>query len=1143
MPRSLVRVAVALALAVPALTVVGQGPASDVPALLDRGDFEHAEELARTNVATLRAATSSTGPLTLADAIDALVVTLVVNGRAAADEAVALARESLALRERELGPADQLLVPTLSNLADVLTARGEFETALAIAGRAVGVSHADSAERALALDRLGRALSSARRLDEALQALNESLELRERLRATEDAALVSTIEELTLVLQRKGEYRRARDMLRRAEAAHVLLGTERPAYITTLNLQAQQLWFEGDLRGSGDASRRAVSLAERTLRPGHPTTALSLRYLADTTYNLGASAEAYALTARALAVVERNFGPSSHLTAEYVSDLGIVELDLGNYEAARALLQRALGKYEARYGKANDLVASTLSGLARANARLGDYAAANRDQSRAVTIFTQTGGPNHPYVALSLTRLAMVFSEENQPLRAVPLLERALTILERNLGPEHRDVARTLADLASALAAVGQVARAQQLATRAVRIWESIAAPDAPEFATVLALYADLQARRGDLSSARDYHNRSLAIRRKVFGPDNPIYAEGEVDLASVLARLGDPQAQQTAVEAERKGRDHLRLMLRSLPERQALQYAASRPRGLNLMLSLSPLSPLAADAALDGLVRGRALVLDEMAARRGIGHAQGEETGFLRQTLATAQQRLANLLVRGPGTMSAAQYATLVDEARQESETAERALADRSASYRAERGRAQLGATDVIDALPEDGALVAFARYARTPLPGGTTSGSQPRPAQIRDVPSYLAFVVRRGSAPAVVSLGTEAVIDELVATWRADITLPTGSAADDAELAAEARRAGVALRQRVWDRLASHLGSARRVFIVPDGSLALVPFAALPVGQRSYLLERGPVIHYLSAERDLAMPAANGVNAGGLLALGGASFDDRSVFTPGSRTPPARTIDPATGASARRGETQPCSDLGTMRFTNLLGTRQEVREVSAAWPTGDGEVRTLVGRQADERSFKRAAPGHRVLHVATHGFFLDGPCVPGVASTRGVGGLTSARPSRPGGNPLRLSGLALAGANRRAAAGPDDDDGILTAEEVASLDLGGVEWAVLSACDTGVGEIRAGEGVFGLRRAFQVAGARTVIMSLWSVDDQATRAWMRALYEGRLQQGLSTADAVHQASLRTLRARRAGGLGDHPFYWAAFVAAGDWR
>jgi CHAT domain-containing protein len=135
------------------------------------------------------------------------------------------------------------------------------------------------------------------------------------------------------------------------------------------------------------------------------------------------------------------------------------------------------------------------------------------------------------------------------------------------------------------------------------------------------------------------------------------------------------------------------------------------------------------------------------------------------------------------------------------------------------------------------------------------------------------------------------------------------------------------------------------------------------------------------------------------------------------------------------------------------------------------------------------------------------------------------------------------LAGANQRAHAGPDEEDGVLTAEEIATLDLSGVEWAVLSACDTGVGEVRAGEGVLGLRRAFQLAGARTLIMSLWSVEDESAREWMRALYEGRLTDGLSTADAVRHASLAVLNARRQRGETTHPFYWAAFVAAGDWN
>jgi CHAT domain-containing protein len=203
---------------------------------------------------------------------------------------------------------------------------------------------------------------------------------------------------------------------------------------------------------------------------------------------------------------------------------------------------------------------------------------------------------------------------------------------------------------------------------------------------------------------------------------------------------------------------------------------------------------------------------------------------------------------------------------------------------------------------------------------------------------------------------------------------------------------------------------------------------------------------------------------------------------------------------------------------------------------------VYRLTGRTATEAEVKRRAASARVLHLATHGFFLGGACASALDRTPGAR-THDAAPMPAGDNPLLLAGFALTGANRRQAARMDDEDGILTAEEIASLDLSGVEWAVLSACDTGVGEVRAGEGVFGLRRAFQVAGARTTIMSLWPVDDDDALRWMTSLYRRRFQRGVGTMEAVRQSSLEQLRRRRRAGLSTHPFYWAAFIAAGDWR
>ena len=173
------------------------------------------------------------------------------------------------------------------------------------------------------------------------------------------------------------------------------------------------------------------------------------------------------------------------------------------------------------------------------------------------------------------------------------------------------------------------------------------------------------------------------------------------------------------------------------------------------------------------------------------------------------------------------------------------------------------------------------------------------------------------------------------------------------------------------------------------------------------------------------------------------------------------------------------------------------------------------LAGAEATESELKRVnAPS--ILHIATHGFFL--PSLPGASS----------------GNPLLRSGLALAGANRR---NGGDDDGIFTALEASGLNLWGTRLVTLSACDSGIGEIRSGEGVYGLRRAFVLAGAESLVMSLWAVSDSVTREMMTAFYTG-LRHGLGRGEALRQAQLAMLQRNGRS----HPFYWASFIQSGEW-
>jgi CHAT domain-containing protein len=204
----------------------------------------------------------------------------------------------------------------------------------------------------------------------------------------------------------------------------------------------------------------------------------------------------------------------------------------------------------------------------------------------------------------------------------------------------------------------------------------------------------------------------------------------------------------------------------------------------------------------------------------------------------------------------------------------------------------------------------------------------------------------------------------------------------------------------------------------------------------------------------------------------------------------------------------------------------------------------RLLSAREATEAAFRSLAPGRRAIHLATHGFFVDPACsAPSVSNLRGTGGLVPNAgdlPVQAAVDPLRLSGLAFAGANGRADAADGTNDGVLTAGEVAALDLDGTQIITLSACESGLGIPVSGEGVLGLERAFHAAGARAVIMSLWAVDDRAARAWMSDFYQALWHDGRDAAEATREASRAALLRLRAAGGATHPGEWAMFISSG---
>ena len=321
-------------------------------------------------------------------------------------------------------------------------------------------------------------------------------------------------------------------------------------------------------------------------------------------------------------------------------------------------------------------------------------------------------------------------------------------------------------------------------------------------------------------------------------------------------------------------------------------------------------------------------------------------------------------------------------------------------------------------------------------------------------------------------------------------------------------------AVDQKVMQPVRALADDAAVLLISPDGALNLVPFQALEDEHGRYLVERYS-ISYLTSGRDLLRMQSPRPSRSEPLVIANPFFGEPEMAptllakanraSSGSRTS-------ALPASQQRRSITIGKDLSSVYFAPLSGAGQEARAIQLRFP----EARILSGRQATESALKQAdAP--RVLHIATHGFFLQDA--------------VSARIE----NPLLRSGLALAGANLRARGA---DDGIFTALEASGLNLWGTKLVTLSACDTGVGEVKNGEGVYGLRRAFFLAGAESLVMSLWPVSDYMTREMMTTYYTG-LKQGLGRGEALRQAQLVMLK--RAGRR--HPFYWASFIQSGDWK
>jgi CHAT domain-containing protein/Tfp pilus assembly protein PilF len=916
---------------------------------------------------------------------------------------------------------------------------------------------------------------------------------------------------------------------------------------------------------------------------GNPQAWQYYPFLADAAVGMGGLPRAEELYRALLAAHEEVYGADSTLVEMDLGSLASVVQKQGRYDEAEALLRRAVRIGEAHRADSPLHLATSLAELASLYTETGEYAQGGERFEEALQIQIDHAGPDSVAVAAVRTNYGSLLRETGRYAEAKLQYEHALRIYEAELG-DHRYVATALTNLAGLLQHLGDHEGALPKLERAVAIYERTVGPEHEWTATGLNNLATAKMEAGDLEGAASLLVRAIEVLTATLGADHPGTLAGRRNLAEIYttqerwAEARDEYASLLRLQAPRLGEAHpavgqtrgrLAVLLWNLEEHDEAFAQASR--GLDtLREALGDFHPETANAwaqwadffrhtdereevrfaaarAYDGAMMGIVPLLDVTSERErlamvgairtkvelmlSIYDQPGDELllysvvlGWKSIVLRTlAMQRRALLASREPALAERLEELTAVRgelatwtfsvpepgavEARRaevaaltaRKEAIERSLAQASAQFEHQMEQVEIDPAAVCRALARDEAIVDILRFDYYPMA---------ETVEVEETGAiYLAFVLRGGQCeqPVRVPLGPAGLIDQAVVRYRRRVASPTQSAA--------AGRYARTLRELVWDPLEEALDGRTRIRLVPDGSLNAVPFAALQGEDGRYLIEDFE-ISYLDSAMAMLQPRVR-VTGRGHLVIGGVAYDEPQALA---------VAEPATDAPATlrsRGV------RGLDGFAYLPNTALEADDVAASLGRGREEVVRSGGAEATEGFLREHAPGKRFIHLATHGFFATG------ADRSELEGAQL--------NPMLLSGIVLAGVNDRSAVRRGDDDGVLTAEEVVSLDLRGTELVTLSACETGLGEVADGEGVMGLRRAFALAGARALVISLWQVPDAETRELMIRFYDNLgTSRRADPSEALREAQLALIARLRAETGAAPAFFWAAFVVSG---
>ena len=879
-----------------------------------------------------------------------------------------------------------------------------------------------------------------------------------------------------------------------------------------LSFQAQNLNDSGKFEDARKLDATAVEDAEKAVGPNDAYVGELLVKLADLERTADNRPKAEELYLRAIAVSQAALGRENPQTAFAIQRLGVLYNWNDDYARAEPLLHESLAITERTLGPDHPRAVTNHSDLAVWYSNRYDYTNALRELQTAQASAEKSIEPDDFLQILIINNIGNTYRLIGDYDRAEPMIQRVLQMVEKKYGPDYPRLSTPLMNLGNMERKKKHYDLSLRYLWRAEAIREKSYGAKNSETARSLITIGNTYRASGEYPKAIEVYKRSEDMLKTVAGPYDVLLLLTYVNFATTYAAMGDMSRAveyQTLSDSMLEKSIDLNLAIGS--ERQRFEYLSEDSERTDRTISfgalLAPDNPTARDLAALVVLQRKGRVLDAMSGSFATFRERlSTQDQVLLDELDKTTAQLAKLSLQGPGKTPLEEYQKQLATLGEQREKLEADIGHRSAEFRTHAQPVTLDA--VKSAIPAQAALIEFISYHPfTPKDDeeDTAFGES----------HYLAYIFRQHGDVQWKELGPAKPIDAAVTAFRSALRDPARK--DAAQLAR-------ALDKLIMQPVRDLTGDATQLLISPDGVLNLVPFEALLDEHDKYLLERYS-ISYLTTGRDLLRMQASRASKSAPVVIADPLFGEPpQAQVASTRSPKTRS---AQQLSARRSVTS-AKDLTDVYFSPLTGTALEARAIKSEFP----ESKLLTGQQATETAVKQVeAPS--ILHIATHGFFLVDENQPENSKTstkdpRGIHANSTLE------NPLLRSGLALAGANLKHTG---TDKGILTALEASNLNLWGTKLVTLSACDTGVGQIRNLEGVYGLRRAFVLAGAESVVMSLWPISDYATREMMTSYYAG-LKKGLGRGEALRQTKLAMMKRKGR----QHPFYWASFIQSGEW-